>query len=137
MLAAWWEKHEMVELLLKCGADPNCAQSGENTPLIHAAAVNDVRLARLLIEHGADLEKPNSEFETPLGFACAYGAVEVARLLCERGAQVNGTEGRGSSYLRGVQFESATNPEQAAIEQILVAFGARSFCEPPKLNPDD
>jgi len=86
---------------------------------------------RLLLDHGADIEKANGHYETPLGFACAYDSVDAVRLLCERGANVNGTEGRGHSYLFGVQCA-----KQAEIESILLAHGARVIHEEPKLVAD-
>lgn len=128
-LAGWWQHYEVVEWLLDHGADPDLAEEGSNTLLIHAAAENDIRLAQLLLDHGANIEKANRSWETPLGFACAYDAIDAVRLLCERGADVNGTEGRGHSYLWGVQCE-----KQTEIETILLSVGARVIHQEPKLT---
>lgn len=135
--AAWWQRYDIVDWLLRQGADPDLVYEGGNTPLIHAAVENDERLARMLLDFGADVEQPNDSFETPLGFACAYDAVDVVRLLCERGANVNGTEGWGNSYLWGVQCESASKPKQAEIERILLSYGAQIIHEEPKLKQDE
>ena len=121
--------YEIFEWMLRHGANPDQVEAGDNTPLIDAALVNDVRLARLLLDSGADIEKSNFMFETPLGFACANDAIDVVRLLCERGADVNGTEGRGHSYLYGVQCA-----KQAEIESILISHGAKVIHEEPKLK---
>ena len=130
-LAGWWQHYDVVEWMLEHGADPDLAEEESNTLLIHAAAQNDVHLAKLLLDHGADIEKNNGHYETPLGFACAYDAVDAVRFLCERGANVNGTEGWGHSYLWGVQCE-----KQPEIESILVSFGAQIIHEEPKLTAD-
>ena len=130
-LAGWSQDYEIVEWMLQHDANPDLAEEGGNTLLIHAAVENDVRLARLLLDSGAEIEKANGHYETPLGFACAYDAVDVARLLCERGADVNGTEGWGHSYLFGVQCE-----KQPAIESILLSHGARVIHQEPKLASD-
>ena len=130
-LAGWWEHYDVVDWLLKQGAEPDLVEEGGNTLLIHAAVENDVRLARMLLDHGANVEKANRHFETPLGFACAYDAVDVVRLLCEHGADVNGTEGSGYSYLCAVQ-----GGKQPEIESILLSYGARVIHEEPKLKPE-
>lgn len=130
-LAGWWKHYDVVEWMLDHGAEPDLAEDGSNTLLIHAAAENDVRLARLLLDHGANIEKANRECETPLGFACAYDAIDVVKLLCERGADVNGTEGWGHSYLSGVECAKQTD-----IETILLSYGARIVHEEPKVTTD-
>ncbi len=129
--ACEWREYdyEIVEWMLKHGADPDQVEVGENTLLIHAAFLNDVRLARLLLDSGADIEKSNFMLETPLGYACGWNALDVVRLLCERGADVNGTEDWGNSYLWAVQCA-----KQTEIESILVAYGAKVIHEEPKLK---
>lgn len=133
-------KIEIVERLLRLGANPDLNEQGTNTPLIHAAADNNVRLARLLLDFGADIEKPNEDFETPLGYACTWDAVDVVQLLCERGADVNGTEGWGNSHLWGVQCAvegDGPDSKQAKIAQTLLSFGAKVIHEEPKLRRDE
>jgi hypothetical protein len=127
-LAGWWRHYDVVQWMLEEGANPDVAACF-NTLLSHAAAENDVHLARMLLDHGADIEKANDRFETPLGFACSYNAIDVVKLLCERGADVNRTEGWGHSYLYWVQCGQKTE-----IEAILVSYGARLIEEEPKLS---
>ena len=129
-------QHDIAEWMLRNGAKPDL----DNTPLIHAAAENDVKMAKLLLDYGADIEKANGRFETPLGFACSYDAVDTVRLLCERGAFVNGTEGWGNSYLYWVRCKTQSptpSPQQVEIEQILLSFGAEVIEEEAKLKHDD
>lgn len=131
---------DIVDRLLRMGADPNLVAEGANTPLIAAACNNNVRLARLLLDFGADIEKPNDWFETPLGYACTWDSVDVVRLLCERGANVNGTEGWGASYLWYVECgvkKDGPDSEQAEIQKILLSFGAKVIHEEPKLRWDE
>lgn len=138
--AVWRKQYGIVEWLLQHGADPDLVEEGGNTPLIHAAVENDVRLVQLLLDFSADVEKPNDSFESPLGFACAYDAVDAVRLLCERGADVNGVEGWGRSYLCDVQSAiEGEGPEskQTEIQQILLSFGAKVIHEAPKLRWDE
>jgi hypothetical protein len=133
-------KIEIVERLLHLGANPDLNEQGTNTPLIHAAADNNVHLARLLLDFGADIEKSNEDFETPLGYACTWDAVDVVQLLCEYGANVNGTEGWGSSYLWYVECgvkRDGPDSKSAEIERILLSYGAKVIHEEPKLRWDE
>jgi ankyrin repeat protein len=134
--AAWARRYDVVAWLLRHGVHPDLGPPGSNTVLIHAAAVNDVRLLTLLLDAGADIERCNDCLETPLGYACTWDSVDAVRVLCERGANVNGTEGWGKSYLWSVQAATANGRDEAGaqrkIEQILLAHGARVIEETPK-----
>jgi uncharacterized protein len=46
-------RHEIAQLLLEAGADPNARQQDEYTPLMAADQHGDARLRDLLVEHGA------------------------------------------------------------------------------------
>ncbi len=138
--AVWRQQYEIALWMLQHGADPDLMTEGGDTPLIHAAAENDLKFTTLFLDFGADIDRANSRFETPLGYACSYGAVDAVRLLCERGAFVNGTEGWGRSYLRSVTWALQgipVDPKQVEIEQILLAHGAVVIEEDPKLKHDD
>ncbi len=137
LYTTWWQHYEMARWMLQHGADPDLPDC--DSPLIHAAADNDVRFATLLLDFGAAIDRPNCRFETPLGYACSYDAVDVVRLLCERGAFVNGTEGWGRSYLRCVTWAlggTPVNRKKVEIEQILLSHGAIIIEEDPQLKKD-
>jgi uncharacterized protein len=131
--AAWRRRYDVIEWLLRQGVHPDLGLPS-NTVLIHAAATNNVRLVNLLLDAGADIERCNECYETPLGYACTWDAVDAVRVLCERGANVNGTEGWGHSHLWYVQCAIPRDEtgQQRAIEQILLAHGAKVIEEPPK-----
>lgn len=136
----WSQQYEIALWMLQHGADPDLMTEGGDTPLINAAANNDLKFAMLFLDFGAEIDRASSRFETPLGYACSYGAVDVVRLLCERGAFVNGTEGWGNSYLRSVTWAlqgTPVDPKQVEIEQILLSHGAVIIEEEPKLQRDD
>jgi hypothetical protein len=134
--AAWAKRYDVAAWLLRHGLHPDHDRMGEQTVLMHAACTNDVRLINLLLDAGADIERCNEYYETPLGYACTWDAVDAVRVLCERGANVNGTEGWGHSYLWYVQCAIPRDEtgRQRAIEQILLAHGAKVIEEPPKLK---
>lgn len=71
----------VVELLLKCGADPNVRQSGGFTPL-HAAAQNgQMDILQMLLMYGADLRFQNDKGKTALDLAREAGHADAVQYL--------------------------------------------------------
>lgn len=69
LLAAQWSSNEVLAMLLDSGGDPNSKnkclrESKYNTPLLIAAANNNIEGASLLLEHGADFTIPGSNGAT-------------------------------------------------------------------------
>jgi ankyrin repeat protein len=88
-LAAFFGHQEIVEFLLKNGADVRlCARNTQKVTALHAAvARRDLKIAKLLLEAGAD---PNARQErgfAPLHDAAANGSVPLVELLLKHGAQ--------------------------------------------------
>jgi ankyrin repeat protein len=73
--------NEMVEQLLKAGADPNLPQSDGFVPLHSAAQHGDEAMVDLLIAHGADRKYQNARGETPGDIAFAAGHTDLANRL--------------------------------------------------------
>ncbi len=57
---------ELVELLLKSGADPNLALNSDQKPLFEAIKRAHAESVRVLLEHGASTSDKNSRGQTPL-----------------------------------------------------------------------
>jgi len=87
---ATWKGHQnVVELLLKLGADVNAHNQNDHwgtTPLHAAAHGNQRAIAELLIAHGADIHATNLNGRTPLGVTEFHKAKPVANLLKQHGA---------------------------------------------------
>ncbi|KAF2870615.1 ankyrin repeat-containing domain protein [Massariosphaeria phaeospora] len=64
---------EMVELLLRYGANVNCQDANDRTPLIYAIQNCDESLVRLLIQSGADVDILDSDGRPALHTAAACG----------------------------------------------------------------
>lgn len=72
---------EILQLLIKAGADINDADKDGETLLHLAAYNNDAALAQTVLELGANLHHPNQRGETPLHLAKRLQANEVLEIL--------------------------------------------------------
>jgi ankyrin repeat protein len=82
---------EMIQLLLRHGADPNAMTSNQwyawNATL-RAAARGEVEIVQVLVEGGGDPDIQDWEGRTPLSYAAEGGHVGVVRLLLGYGVDV-------------------------------------------------
>ena len=81
---------DIVDVLLKAGADPDTEATGGITPLMMAASAGDATSVRLLTEAGADVNATETERgQTALAFAAAFDRPEAIRALADAGADIN------------------------------------------------
>jgi len=102
--AALWGFPEIVEALLKHGADANAVNLRGRTPLHWAATCGHADVAQILLTHGADVKAATETGMTPLHTAAAIGpqfrpSVPVAELLLAKGADINARDQRGRTAL--------------------------------------
>jgi ankyrin repeat protein len=91
----WREKEDVVEKLLKRGADPKLSDSDGDTALHGAALRGNVNLIKMLLAAGADPNAKNKVGGTALMWAGVYGHEEAARVLLEKGADALLKDGEG------------------------------------------
>lgn len=84
--------------LLAKGADPNCRNFLQLTPLMLAAVIGHQEMTQALLANGADVNA-QSIYGTPLTFAAMTGRGEVAKLLLAKGADPNPGRGDGITVL--------------------------------------
>ena len=79
------ETYEIVELLLRFGADVQQRGVNDYTPLHLAAAMNDANLVRILLSHGADTNARTriDDFTTPLEEAEKRSSLDAVKILRE------------------------------------------------------
>jgi len=90
---------EMVEYLIKIGADIEAKSGALWTPLHSQAYGGHKDGVELLLEHGADIEAKTSFGITPLLSSIRWDRVEVTKLLIRKGANVNATTELGRTPL--------------------------------------
>jgi len=131
---------EMIESLLKAGADSNATIGEGETPLMTASRAGAAGGVKALLARGADVKaKDGYRGETALMFAVAENHAEVAKLLIAAGADVNARStfydfnfrkvasgGTQAVYFRGGLTPLMFAARQGAIEaaEVLVAAGA-------------
>lgn len=78
---------EIIDLLLKNGADPNVQKSFEKeTVLFDTIYYNNIEMTQLLLKYGADPNIQNEYGKTVLFDAVKQNKIEITKLLLEYGA---------------------------------------------------
>ena len=117
MLAAILGHTEITQMLLEAGAPVN--QSGW-TPLIYAAARNQLDIARLLIARNADVNAAAENGITALMMASREGHLPMLLLLLEHGADAKRISPHGQSALQLARLRG-----HADIESMLLKAGVQ------------
>merc|ERR1711922_52713 len=77
---------EIVDLLLKYGANYDIQDKNGDTALIIAVKTGNVDIFNKLIVHGADMEKRNRQDKTALFISVFLLDIEIAEILLKNGA---------------------------------------------------
>ena len=81
--AVWRNDMQLVEILLKRGANVNNGGSGSITPLMWACKRDNPYLTSFLIENGADMTLKSNEGYTALDYAIVHGNYRPALFIFE------------------------------------------------------
>jgi hypothetical protein len=116
-LAAWKDRADGIEILLRSGADPNLRDERGRTPLY---LTKRPEIAQLLVEGGADINRRDKDGRTPLNNAlweCIQGhgcvdsrGADYAKALVMLGADVKIPDNQGVTPLQRIQRSSGTHP---------------------------
>jgi ankyrin repeat protein len=102
---------EILEYLIRHGADTALASSNGWHPLHHAAGFNRQQCVVLLLRHGVDVNAGNPFGRTAIWLASFRGYLSIVKLLVEGGAEFEGC-GRA-----GVLGQDKRSPIDAAREK--------------------
>lgn len=100
LMYAAWKTPELVDELIRAGADYNFQNNQKITPLLVASDVGQIQSVEALIRAGADLNAQNSHGTTPLIFAAMGGHSRIARMLIDAGANLTITTPDGYNALK-------------------------------------
>ncbi len=123
-LAAGAGHFDMVEALLKAGADVNHVHR-IGSALCAAAASGDVAMIRFLIDRGADVNV-GGDYDSPLAAAARTGSVDPIELLLAAGALIDGSAPIGSTALN-----EAIAHEHSSLVAYLLERGADPRLQSP------
>lgn len=125
-IASNWKKENMVELLLKSGANVN-AQNGYRGNALQAAAYKGhLTVVKMLLRSGANVNAQGGTFGSPLQAAANRGHLTIVKLLLKSGADVNAQGGRWGSALHAAKDGRwYSESERDAVIQYLLNAGAK------------
>ncbi|KAH8660958.1 ankyrin repeat-containing domain protein [Tricladium varicosporioides] len=91
-LAAFWNRVEIVKLLIKKGVDPNVSGYRGRTPLHYAAAMSNIDTIKVLVQEKAKIDcLDKSNQDTPLSLALEWGSWKAAILLMKSKSKLSWT----------------------------------------------
>lgn len=125
-LSHWFhEIHRMIALIRRVSE-----LRERETPLVMAAALDDVEEAERQLEGGADPQVRSSEGQPVLAVACSAGSLGVAKLLMDAGADVNAATSLGSGREMPLVCETAAQ-DRPEVLALLLAAGANVEAQGP------
>ena len=117
----------IVEILLKNGADINIQDVNGWTALIFASNHGHKDIVEILLKNGADVNKKIFNGETALMSASNKGYKEIVELLLKHGADINITNkfGYTALYYASLKKYKALIKEYKEIIELLKKYGAK------------
>ncbi|KAM5470200.1 hypothetical protein MauCBS54593_004085 [Microsporum audouinii] len=111
---------DLVELLLKYGADPNRYCCSKRYPLQCAIKQGATAIARVLLRNGADISAKGNPSEPPLilaarGYGSGFCDLSLVKMLIEEGAEINICRHESYGVLEAVASHPTTPRGKSAL----------------------
>jgi len=125
----WTELMEILDLLLKHGADINCTGGSQYPPLFCAIRDGNTLMVRELLDRGASIQRRTNmtKWASPLHVSIEKDTFEISKLLIARGADITACGVNGESmeaYLKKV-WRALKKPISAETRQHFAFLRAR------------
>ena len=118
--ACLWGYLELVDALVKRGADINIRGTDQQTPL-HVACIhnndNNVSIVKILLDNGADINAKNTDGRTPLHEACYNGDMDLALFLMDSGADIHWINDYKQTLLHRASFNGPVDLVKILIDK--------------------
>ena len=118
-IAAHFKSAEVVDLLIRHGANPNALDEKGGRPAGWAAQSGSVDILKQLKAAGGDILAADRSLSTPLIAASLAGKIDAVQLLVEAGAPLNAQSLDGDTALT-----AAVQAQHTAIVKLLLKNGA-------------
>lgn len=126
--AAAYGDLEIVQLLIKAGADLNGQVAYGDVALIKAHEHENIEILKYLIEQGADVNAPNHYGLTPFIGLCEGGPLEIVQLAIKHGGDVNSSFvnniGKDAGKKNFSPLQTAAHSGRLDVVELLLSLGA-------------
>ena len=117
--ACRYSNKDIVELILKYGADTDIANSNGDVALHFAVEKANYESVLVLLEYGAEINVSNTQYVTPLHTACVTKNVSLTQLLLSKGGDPNKINSQSVSPLALAAIQ-----DSGTIAKVLIEYGA-------------
>ncbi len=118
ILAAGVSEPEVMQVMLKAGADPNAKTKSGHTALHAAAQAGCLPSAKMLLKAGAKPGPLQVDGEPPMALAAGNGDAKMVKLLLDSGAALDWTANNGGSILHFAANGGNTDILQLALARL-------------------
>ncbi|KAK6064532.1 hypothetical protein SCUP515_11720 [Seiridium cupressi] len=125
---------DMVELLLRQGANIESKDDYGKTSLSLAALEGHSDVGKLLLDKGANIESWDNYSRTPLLFAVLGGHNVIVELLLDKGANINATDKNNKTPLSTAAYKGHKKTVELVIHRGADVDSQKEYGQTPLLN---
>lgn len=119
---------DVVELLLKYGANIHLCDEQKRSPIWIAASSGNIKLVKLLVENGANVNQCSFSGKSPLFMALVNKSIDVANFILEKGGIKNAPK---IPLQKDINFNKLFNNDETFIIWIKQSFDSIETYENP------